>query len=72
MMVRTTLTLDEHVLAVVRKTFNGRISLGVNEMLKEHLAEKNPLEATFGTLKTKKKINVEKLLKESDKEMWGA
>ncbi len=68
MSVRTTLTLDEHVLLRVKNMFNGQISLGVNQLLREHLAEKNPLEKTFGTLKAK--IDTEKLLRETDKEAW--
>ncbi len=68
MRVRTTLTLDAYVVNMVKNMFNGELSHGVNELLKEHLREKNPLEKTFGTFKFKK--STDQMLREGDKEMW--
>ncbi len=67
--VRTTITIDELVAQQVRRMFNGNLSLGINELLQEHLKERNPIDETFGTLKFKK--STDQMMREIDKELWG-
>ncbi len=69
--IRTTITIDEIVAQRIRKIFNGNSSAGINQMLEEHLKEKeqNPIAETFGTFKFKG--STDQLLKETDKELWG-
>ncbi len=69
--IRTTITIDELVAQRVRKIFNGNLSHGINQLLEEHLKERerNPLEETFGTLKFKK--STEQMMHEIDQELWG-
>ena len=46
-MVRTTLVLDDFLVQLVRQRFNGNVSSGVNQVLKEHLLEEKK-ESFFG------------------------
>ncbi len=51
--VRTTVVLDELVVAKVRQDFGGNLSKGVNTLLHRHLFEEKKKESGFGMLKGK-------------------
>ncbi len=66
---RTTITIDSFIAERIRRMFSGNLSLGINELLHEHLREKNPIDETFGIVKSKK--STQKIMDEIDRELWG-
>ncbi len=66
---RTTITIDSFIAERIRRMFSGNLSLGINELLHEHLREKNPIKETFGTFKFSK--SSDEMSRETDKELWG-
>ena len=67
--LRTTITIDAFIAEQIRRMFNGNLSLGINELLHEHLKERNPIDKTFGIAKSKK--STQKIMDEIDRELWG-
>ncbi len=53
MPVRTTVVLDEFIVERVRQLFNGNLSRGLNELLREHFRESGKQASGFGLLKGK-------------------
>lgn len=53
MSIRTTLVLDDEIMARVRQLSQGNISQFVNNCLKEHLVEEPKKKSMFGVLRGK-------------------
>lgn len=65
-LVRTTIVLDEVVVAKVKQSFSGNLSKGINAILKEHLF-KEKSESAFGLLKGKVSLGDWKKLHDEEK-----
>lgn len=66
---RTTITIDSFIAERIRRMFNNNLSFGINQLLEEHLKEKNPIKETFGTFKFSK--SSDEMTRETDRELWG-